>query len=481
MVATPVRIRRKYLDQGHVVQWRTASALWRQRSQAQADLKEPVILRFASDRFMEEFMAVAQQAPQRLGEWQAQYETWRQLAPTPSLRLPPGNPPAPSGRTLKLYQPAHQRYYLITASLVCRQPGLPDKSLNLGQREQVSFVVRRRLRPEGSTTPIEHAWVDGGWQPVDVPAQLAIGEETFPMFPTTYPESDGFRRRLFAGLVPVTERERYLTAPRRSLPVSELAPPDIEDKIDRLVTLFNIDVLAPWRELLRQVGIPFPDPDAEPPETRTLGTATTPIQESLNEGVTRSELKDTVTLQQHQFQLNSWYVLLDFANFLDTYLPRVWQAVRDNNGSLLPAGSDQRALFNALTGTHARFWPREDDDFSLGNNDHFFELLTGRGSGSGAVTLRQAMNAVKTAENFLESATQNYPAGSGWPSQRFLVCGQAVRKLVPLLDDSHDPRTGALISTGLIHKALAEETATATRPLPQTPLAREVSRSARPS
>jgi hypothetical protein len=438
-----------------------------------------VILRFASDRFMEEFMAVAQQAPQRFGEWQARYETWRQLAPTPSLGLPPSGPPAPSGRTLKLYQPAHQRYYLITASLVCRQPGLPDKALNLGQQEKVSFVVRRMMRPEGSATLQEHAWVNGGWQPVDGAAQLATGEETFPMFPTTYREGDGLRRRLFAGLIPVTERERYLTAPRRPQPVAENEPPTLEDNIDRLVTLFNIDVLAPWRELLSQVGVPFPGSG----ETRSLGTATVPIQESLNDDGGTTRLKNTVKLQQDQFQLNSWYILLDFVNFLDTYLPRVWEAVRDNNGSILPLGSDQRALFNALTGSDAQFWPREDDsDFDLSNDDHFFQLLTGRSSGSEGeeVTLRQAMNAVKTAEDFLEASTQIYPAGSGWPSQVFLLCGQVVRRLVPRLDDRYDPTTGELLSTGLIHAALAEESATATRSLPQTPLAREVSRSARP-
>ena len=479
MVAIPIA---HSLRRHHVVQWRTASALWRSQ-QPRASFQQPAILRFTSDRFMEQFMEIAAQAPQRLGEWRVQPENWRQLAPIPSLRSAPSEPlPLPDEPPVKLYQPAHERYYLVTASLVCRQPGLPDKSLNLGQKEKVSFVVRRMLSLEGEETQTEHAWVDGGWQPAESPSQLAPGEETLPMFPTTYREPEGHRRRLFAGLVPVTERERYLTAPRRSVPANPDALPDIDDKIDRLVTLFNIEVLAPWRELLNQVGIPFPDPDANPPETRTLGTATAPIQESLDEGVPRSELKTTVKLQQNQFQLSSWYALLDFAEFLDAYLPRVWQAVRVNDSSILPAGSDQRTLFDTLTGDDARFWPRVDNsDFELDNGAHFFELLTGRGAGTGVVTLWQAMNAVKTAEEFLETDTQNYPAGSGWPSQQFLLCGQAVRKLVSLLDDSYNPATGEQIDTGLIHKALAEETATATRALPQTPLAREVSRSARES
>ena len=43
---------------------------------------------------------------------------------------------------LKLYQPAHQRHYLVSGSLVCQVPGLPDREVN-PSRQKVSFVVRR--------------------------------------------------------------------------------------------------------------------------------------------------------------------------------------------------------------------------------------------------------------------------------------------------------------------------------------------------
>jgi hypothetical protein len=496
MVATPVRLQRKYLNSGHIVQWRTASSLWRQRSQDQASLKEPVILRFASDRFMEEFMAVAQQAPQRFGEWQARYETWRQLAPTPSLGLPASGPPAPSGRTLKLYQPAHQRYYLITASLVCRQPGMPDKSLNLGQQEKVSFVVRRMMRPEASTIPQEHAWVNGGWQPVDGAAQLATGEETFPMFPTTYREADGLRRRLFAGLIPVTERERYLTAPRRPQPVVENEPPALEDNIDRLVTLLNIDVLAPWRELLRQVGDPFPATG----QPQTLGVATQAIRSNLvtiagldsgERSAELSNLRTVVRQQRDGFQVSSWYGLLDFATFLETYLPDVWAVVqgRANRSGLSLA---QRTLFDALNAQ--RFSP--SSSFSITSEDigdpdrtdtqnKYFGLLAGLATTAGDTSFAEALQDVTDYRDFLESTTRIYDttdtiSDTGWPPTKFLLSGRGMADLVNRLDDSYDPRTGERLSTGLIHAALAEEAATATRSLPQTPLAREVSRSARP-
>ena len=65
-------------------------------------------------------------------------------SPAPSEGLARGGPQA----TLKLYQPAHQRYYLVTACLVCGIVGLPDRALDSAHQERVSFVVRRLLPPQ---------------------------------------------------------------------------------------------------------------------------------------------------------------------------------------------------------------------------------------------------------------------------------------------------------------------------------------------
>ena len=46
-------------------------------------------------------------------------------------------------KPLKLYQPAHQRFYMISACLVCERPGLPDKIPNNGSEEKVSYIIRR--------------------------------------------------------------------------------------------------------------------------------------------------------------------------------------------------------------------------------------------------------------------------------------------------------------------------------------------------
>src|SRR5262249_18393583 len=48
-----------------------------------------------------------------------------------------------TSQKLKLYQPAHQRFYLVTSALVCRTPGLPDHTINAALQEKTTFVLRR--------------------------------------------------------------------------------------------------------------------------------------------------------------------------------------------------------------------------------------------------------------------------------------------------------------------------------------------------
>ena len=53
--------------------------------------RAPSILRFATDAFMPEYMAVLQNQPGRLGEWLARPEKWQQPSaqPAPIEQLPP--------------------------------------------------------------------------------------------------------------------------------------------------------------------------------------------------------------------------------------------------------------------------------------------------------------------------------------------------------------------------------------------------------
>src|SRR6266568_9113617 len=126
----------------HPIQWTAPSVLWPKLARAgngedRATFGAPTILRFATDDFMQEFVNTLATDPRQLGEFRAVRETWRgkfspPAVPTPQkpfalpmqrfgsrLRRAPGLgkkmgelDDAKQLPHLKLYQPAHLRYYL---------------------------------------------------------------------------------------------------------------------------------------------------------------------------------------------------------------------------------------------------------------------------------------------------------------------------------------------------------------------------------
>lgn len=194
----------------HEVQWVTASPLWAPETGPE-EMQAPRILRFASDAFMEDLQArLASPGGSALADLvlgcESAAEPLPGEAPTPAV---PGTP--------KLFQPAHGRFYLVAASLVCRAAGLPDRAVDVAAGERVGFVLRRR-----DDRGAESAWVPAPsadaraahcWEPVPAGALegLRDGEEIFPMFPVRY-ASAGRRRRLFVGLVPTSSRETFESA-----------------------------------------------------------------------------------------------------------------------------------------------------------------------------------------------------------------------------------------------------------------------------
>src|SRR5262245_5885521 len=106
----------------HPVEWLAPAPLW---DLALADtgnrrFREPAVLRYASDGFFDELTAdvaaagAAPSAASGLAARVARPETWERPA---AGWATDGSLAGP----VKLFQPAHQRYYLLAASLVCRR------------------------------------------------------------------------------------------------------------------------------------------------------------------------------------------------------------------------------------------------------------------------------------------------------------------------------------------------------------------------
>jgi hypothetical protein len=254
--------------------------------------------------------------------------------------------PAASQPVLKLYQPAHQRYYLVTASLVCQLPGLPDRAIDVAQEERVTFVIRRLLPTAGvprpdldAATADEYAYVTGddgtGWR--NVPAADAgtvlAGEEQLPLFRTTYVADDGRTRKVLGGLVPVSRREAYIAAGPRSAAAPPPGGSVPSSTLDPRLALLRKQVTEPWRRLLDRAA-------ATEAMLRTATTASTVPGQGERES-TRKEARE-------QIQTVSWYVLLDLAKYLQQHVPNAWAAV---SGTAAPLTSADAALVAAINST----------------------------------------------------------------------------------------------------------------------------------
>jgi len=283
----------------HPLQWTAPSPTWPALTgstdvEVRRGFSRPSLLRFATDTFMEDFRSMLDIDPMRLGEFAARPETWRgaipPVAPTPAApvfaralqrkrlaslrRTSPAAAATPASSTgplpvLKLYQPAHQRFYLVIANLVCQLPGLPDHTIEAGTEEKATFVLRRLLPKAGIQRPTadpatadEYAFVADsggqGWRQVTGPAggaTLVPGEDQLALFHAAYTTEEGRRRKVLAGLVPVSKRDAYLGAASRDDQPSGMAaasspPPPPDPRF----TLLQKQVTHPWRQIIARAA-----------------------------------------------------------------------------------------------------------------------------------------------------------------------------------------------------------------------------------
>lgn len=454
----------------HKIRWTSPAPFWSETAAAaEAGVTrpygEPVILRFTTDTFMDDFLAMLDKDPALLPSLTAQPETWR--GPLDASSTVTGSGPAPrvpkllrkfermriasdrsngkssAGTTgslffkksnagmLKLYQPAHQRYYLVSTCLVCGMTGFPDRSVDPGREEKASFVIRRML-PAGelnrgeplpeydATTWEEYAYVvteEGtGWQKIGKSSDAAVeslikGEEQLPLFGVKYREGDDRSRRLFAGLIPVGKREAYMAAGTAAGENGTSSASHILPKTSRKIH-FRSQVAEPWKNIIDQAE-----------RYRKI------LNEPSSESPTQGQIDTLKKNAREQIQTQSWLVLLDFADFLNRYVTDVWTAITDpSKESLLkPAGTALlTALKNARTGSSlksalASSWK------DINETTHYSPYSTSDVKDS----LYSALKAV-TGDEKLESAAGSYDRevkGGVWPVFLFQFADPAVTAL----------------------------------------------------
>jgi hypothetical protein len=357
------------MDQ-HIIQWAGPSPLWKEliangSTRPVEGFGAPAILRFATDDFMQKYQDTLSTDPLKLGEFRAVPETWRGAVAQPAVPTPArsfalsfqrrgsintrtsstgakatSSTDAAELPRLKLYQPAHQRYYLISACLVCASPGLPDRKVDAGKQEKISFVMRRLIKPTSNSSDVtqwdEYAWVDSGtgyvWQKVragDVTSDAVsvINEERLPLFATTFQEDDLRSRRLVSGIIPVAKREAYLGAQSRAS--ADDSATSGTTAITARKILLRKQVIEPWKAIVNQAA-----------------TAAAAIDENVEGNVlTDNEIRDARRTTREQVQVLSWLVLLDLAEFLQSQIPELWTAILSGQR---PAAGATRDAYDIL-------------------------------------------------------------------------------------------------------------------------------------
>ncbi|HEU0301656.1 MAG TPA: hypothetical protein VFR37_19530 [Longimicrobium sp.] len=305
------------------VRWLSPSPLWDDLVAQPAGFRAPALLRFGGDDFIDQWQAALAADPGQIRGFVARPESWRE--PAVGLATPP-SPKYP----LRLYQPVHGRYYLVSASLACRVPGLPEHTVDVAGGDVVAFVLRRiTVNASGAETG-EWAWVkrvDGseGWSRAAGPA-LVADEEQLPLFATTYTGKGGgtkgtMRRRVFAGLVPASRREAYVNGREvaAQAPVPAPAPGPLDDP--RIID-FQFAVLDPWVEM-----------------------------KAWYDGERYDETRRASALAS--VEATSALVLLDFHDFLRDRVTPVWNVMQGTASRTSLGTGAHGALYDALAAAHA--------------------------------------------------------------------------------------------------------------------------------
>jgi len=403
---------------------------------------------------MDELLALLAYYPEQLREWIAYPETWQEpmQSPQTASQLKVNEPvstfsrkfrPKLQGHNIskisssgtasggkgisetppfKLFQPAHQRHYLVGASLVCQQPGLPDRRIDPGRQEKISFVVRRvihrdELEPE---TPYvqdspdweEYAFVNTpsgySWKYISHDKREALEEggeeERLPLFAINFKEESGYGRRLLAGSVPVGRREAYLGAPRAedSVEDTQVEESGLTRLKDPRTALFIAKVTAPWKALIEQSQVIRDKYDV---------TDETFPNFEWNENKANADKERGYKAARDQLQTASWYLLLDFNEFLEQHVKNIWDVITgDKTESELSI--EEEELYQVLNEIEMHYNHIKKYQGSHANTTYYDQKRK-------APSLPDALRSIRIFDEILERITSDYDGGKADPEAKW--------------------------------------------------------------
>ncbi len=397
--------------------WSRPSPVGLRLQQDEKCFAQPAILRFDHDDFMQEYIDTLQNESERLGEWLAQPETWREPMKTPKLTPHEPQPdskvaflydetyrltktkkplfptalnlqplkgalakrrslpsvPALSEEQLplKLYQSTHKRHYLVSASLISEALGWPDCEPELSRSEKAGFVLRRLLPPKQAdgerkdNLPLdqwdEYAFIpsprSNSWRRIgkhrndpEVPGVLSLapGEEQLPLFPVSFLNTCDERRRLLSGVIPVSRREDWVGARiGEDLSVVQTSHESAATEGSTLAGfLFQTDVVAPWKLLLEQAET------KKQASNKTFDNFDGDDEDAVkkNDAAKNKDKQRLLRSARDEIQTGSWYVLLDFAKFLQKHLTGIWQVI-SGEAELATLNDKEQVLVTMLQAT----------------------------------------------------------------------------------------------------------------------------------
>jgi len=296
----------------HDVSWLTAAPLWgsilagsNPTAKDLERMQRPTLLRLESDDFMEDLAALLTHDAARLKDLEAKPKSFR--APPPGA----ADDYEPPIDHVKLFQAAHGHFNLVAATLVCRTIGMPDKAVDVPTREEVGFVLRRRL-PAGD----ELAWSGKEWLAAPARGELVAGEQLVPLFPMPYPVGER-RRRLFVGLVPTSSIETFKNG-AGALSLSPQPGDRPGDPPDRRIEELDAKVIDPLTAL------------KEP---------------AILEGILPADLAAFVAAEAAMRLEASRFLLLDLGDFLLRNVSQLWTAVQTGKP---PTAANLAAAYNLL-------------------------------------------------------------------------------------------------------------------------------------